>query len=368
MGSKDFVELFKQTFTEWSEDNASRLAAALSYYAIFSLAPLLIIVISVAGLVLGNQQNVQQDVLNQISNVVGPNTADFVRNLISNTRSQNSGIIATIVGIVTLLVGSTGAFNQLHEALNTVWEVTEDPESGFLNILKGRLLSFTVVLGIGFLLLVFLVIDAGLAALGQFASDLIPGSELVWQGVNFLVSFGVVILLFAMIYKILPDVKIEWDDVWLGAAFTAFLFAVGKWVLGFYFSTVGVGSAYGAAGSLIVLLLWIYYSSQILFFGAEFTQVYANRYGSKIVPEEGAVWLDEVERAERLVRTQKSPAIPPAEETRPQTKIKVVEHERPGQMPEPGLLPEAQPSVIAFSALVAGLLGFISGMVIRRKS
>jgi membrane protein len=368
MKLKDLVELFKQTFTEWSEDNASRLAAALSYYAIFSLAPLLIIVISVAGLILGNQQTVQQDVLKQISNVIGPDTADFVKTLITNTRSQNTGVIATVVGVVTLLVGATGAFNQLHQALNTVWEVTEAPESGIINVLKARFLSFTVVLGIGFLLLVFLIIDAGLAALGQFASNLIPGSELVWQGVNFLVSFGVVILLFAMIYKILPDVKIEWEDVWLGAAFTAFLFAVGKWVLGFYFSTVGVGSAYGAAGSLIVLLLWIYYSAQILFFGAEFTQVYANRYGSKIVPEEGAVWLDEVERAERLERTQKKPATGPAKETEPQMEIKVLQHERPAQMPEPGLLPEAQPSVLAFSALIAGLLGFISGMVIRRKT
>jgi membrane protein len=368
MKISDLVELFKQTFKEWGEDKASRLAAALSYYAIFSLAPLLIIVISVAGLILGSQQNVQQDVLNQISNVVGPNTADFVGNLIANTRSQNSGIIGTIVGVVTLLVGATGAFNQLHEALNTIWEVTEAPESGFMNILKARLLSFTVVLGIGFLLLVFLVIDTGLAAIGQFASNLIPGSEFVWQGVNFLVSFGIVIVLFAMIYKILPDVKIEWRDVWLGASFTAFLFAVGKWVLGFYFSTVGVGSAYGAAGSLIVLLLWIYYSAQILFFGAEFTQVYANRHGSKIVPEDGAVWLDEVEREERLARTQESPETGSAKEQKPQTEITVVEHERPAQKPEAGLLHEAQPSVLAFSAVLAGLIGFISGMILRRRT
>ena len=280
MKSKEIFELLKETYNEWSEDKASRLAAALAYYTIFSIAPLLIIAIAVAGLVFG-QEAARGQLDNQIQSLVGQQSAELIQTMVESASKPTSGIIATVLAIAAILFGASGLFGQLQDALNTIWEVEPKPGRGILGIIKDRFLSFTMVLGIGFLLLVSLVLSALLSALDTYLTDLLPGSIYLLQILNFVISFGVITLLFAMIYKILPDVQIAWSDVWIGAAVTSLLFAVGKFLIGLYLGNSSAGSAYGAAGSLVILLLWIYYSAQILLFGAEFTQVYAKKYGSQ---------------------------------------------------------------------------------------
>ena len=279
MNARTIWTLLKETFSEWSEDKASRLAAALAYYTIFSLAPLLIIAIAVAGLVFG-QEAAQGELVAQIQGLVGQEGAKLIETMIQSASKPTSGIIATAIAIATILFGASGLFGQLQDALNTIWEVKPKPERSILGMVKDRFLSFTMVLGIGFLLLVSLIISAVLSALNPYLTDLLPGSIYLIQILNVVISFGVITLLFAMIYKVLPDVKIAWGDVWIGAAVTSLLFTLGKFLIGLYLGNSSAGSAYGAAGSLVVLLLWVYYSAQILLFGAEFTQVYAKRRGS----------------------------------------------------------------------------------------
>jgi membrane protein len=249
---------------------------------------LLIIVIAVTGL-FWQQGAVQEQVMSQIRGLVGTDGAKFVSDLLTSASNPARGIIATILGIVTLIFGALGVFNELHNALNTIWDVKEEETKGFLQAVKkiifDRFLSFTMILGIGFLLLVSLVISAGLSAVQQSLGNAIPLSEFFWQIINLIVSTGVITLLFALIYKFLPDAEIAWRDVGLGAFFTAVMFSLGKLLIGLYLGNSAVASSFGAAGSLVLLLVWIYYSAQILFFGAEFTQVYANNYGSKILPE-----------------------------------------------------------------------------------
>src|SRR6266511_1457769 len=280
--------IFKLSYEGWKEDKASRLSAALAYYTIFSLAPLLMIVIAGTGL-FWPQQAVQEQVMSQIRGLVGVEGARFVSDLLTSASNPARGIIATIIGIITLILGALGVFNELHNALNTIWEVKEEETKGFLQSVKkiifDRFLSFTMILGIGFLLLVSLVISAGLSAVQQTLGNAFPLSELIWQMINLVVSIGVTTILFALIYKFLPDAEIAWRDVWLGAFVTAVLFSLGKLLIGIYLGNSAFSSSFGAVGSLVLLLVWIYYSAQILFFGAEFTQVYANNYGSKILPE-----------------------------------------------------------------------------------
>jgi membrane protein len=281
--------LFKLTYQGWKEDKASRLSAALAYYTVFSLAPMLLIIIAVTGL-FWQRDVVQSQVLNQIEGLVGAEGRTFVSDLLTSASNPARGILGTIVGIVTLIFGALGVFNELHNALNTIWEVEEeDTKSGFLEGLKkiifGRLLSFGMILGIGFLLLVSLVISAGLSAMQETVGNAIPLSEILLQILNLIISVGVITVLFALIFKFLPDAEIAWRDVWLGAFVTAVLFSLGKFLIGLYLGNSAVTSSFGAAGSLVLLLLWVYYSAQILLFGAEFTQVYANQFGSKIVPE-----------------------------------------------------------------------------------
>ena len=287
---KAIFELFRDAFNEWNEDKAPRLAAALSYYTVFSIAPLFIVVIAVAGLAF-DQQAVQGRLDEQIQGLVGREGADVIQEVIQNASKPQENAIATILGVATLLLGAGGVFGQLQDALNTVWGVEPKPGRGILATIKDRFISFTMVLGVGFLLLVSLVISAILAALNGFISGLLPQSEFLLQIVNFVISFGIITLLFALIFKILPDVDIQWRDVGIGAAFTALLFTIGKLAIGLYLGNSGVSSTYGAAGSLVLVLLWVYYSAQILLFGAEFTQVYARRYGSHIMPAKDAVAL-----------------------------------------------------------------------------
>jgi membrane protein len=295
---KDFFGLLKKTFDEWNEDKAPRLGAALSFYTIFSLAPLLIIVIAIAGLAFG-QEAAQGKIDEQIRGLVGAQGADLIQTMIESARKPQEGILASVIGFATLLLGGLGAFGQLQDALNTIWEVAPKPGRGLKGIIQDRLASSGLVLGIGFLLMVSLVVSAGLSALGNFVTNSLGGLTLVAQALNVLISFVVITLLFALIFKFLPDVKIAWRDVWIGAALTSVFFNVGKSAIGFYLGSSSVASTYGAAGSLIILLLWVYYSAQILLFGAEFTQVYANQYGSQIEPAPNAVPITEGERAQQ---------------------------------------------------------------------
>src|SRR5919109_2117475 len=281
-------KLLKLSYQDWKEDKASRLSAALAYYTIFSLAPMLLIIIAVTGL-FWSQDVVQSQVLNQLEGLVGAEGRTFVSDLLTSASNPAKDILATIVGIITLLFGALGVFNELHNALNTIWEVKEEETTGFVEsvrkVIFGRLLSFTMILGIGFLLLVSLVISAGLSAVQETIGNAIPVSEILLQIVNLIISVGVITVLFALIFKFLPDAEIAWRDVWLGAFVTSLLFSLGKFLIGIYLGNSSVGSSFGAAGSLVLLLIWIYYSAQILLFGAEFTQVYANKYGPEILPE-----------------------------------------------------------------------------------
>lgn len=285
---KALFSLFKETFDEWNADNAPRLAAALSYYTIFSIAPFLIVVIAIAGAAFG-QEAVQGSLDEQIQGVIGREGADMIQELVVNSRKPADNIIATVIGVATLLMGAGGVFGQLKGALNEVWDVVPQPGGSILNTIKERFLSFSMVLGVGFLLMVSLTLSTIITLVQHYVTGLLPGTEFVLQVVNFVVSFGIITVLFAMMFKVLPDAEVQWHDVWIGAAVTALLFTIGKTALGIYLGNSGVASSYGAAGSLILILLWIFYSSQILLFGAEFTQVYARKYGSKIIPESYAV-------------------------------------------------------------------------------
>lgn len=257
------------------------LAAALAYYTIFSLAPLLLIVIGLLGLVYG-QGDAQQQLIDQISGVVGENAAGMIQTMLKGASSVGAGLLSTIIGFVILIVGATGVLVQLQQALNLIWGVKPNPQrSGVMQLIMSRLLSLGMLLAIGFLLLVSLVISALLAGLQGYLNKLLPGADL-WQIIHFLISFAVITVFFAMIYKYLPDTAIPWRAVWIGAAFTSLLFVIGKFLLGLYLGNSAVASAYGAAGSLVVLLLWIYYSAQILLFGAEFIKVYGSLLDEKV--------------------------------------------------------------------------------------
>jgi len=274
--------LLKETFAKWSADKAPRLGAALSYYTVFSIVPLLVLVIAIAGLVFG-EEVAQGYILAQISSLLGNKTAASLQEMLQTAQEPSTGTVTGLLAIGTLLLGASGVFQQLQDALNTVWHVEEKEGRGIWGAIKDRFFSFVAVLGTGFLLLVSLVLSAALAAIGKLFQGLLPAPEMILQAANFVISFGVITVLFAMMFKLLPDAKVAWRDVWIGAGMTSLLFTIGKFLIGLYLGKADVGSAYGAAGSLVILLIWVYYSSQILLFGAEFTAVYANRYGSRII-------------------------------------------------------------------------------------
>jgi len=346
-------KILKLSYQGWKEDKASRLSAALAYYTIFSLAPLLVIIIAITGL-FWEQGAVQTQVMNQVEGLVGTEGRTFISDLLTSASNPARGITATIIGIITLLFGALGVFNELHNALNTIWEVKEEETKGFLESIKkvifSRLLSFSMILGIGFLLLVSLVVSAGLSAAQETVGNAIPISEILLQLANLVISIGVITILFALIYKYLPDAEIAWRDVWLGAFVTAILFSLGKLLIGLYLGNSAVASSFGAAGSLALLLIWIYYSAQILFFGAEFTQVYANTYGSKIVPE------SEEEAAQR--KESLGPVSKAGKEFKPQSTIPVTSAATAG---EKRLERENQQTARVFVGLMAA--SFFTGIL-----
>jgi membrane protein len=282
---RSVFNLAKQTVWNWSDDKALRLGAALAYYAVFSIPPLLLIVIGIIGLVYSDAgAKVEQ----QIGMLMGSDAARAMMTGVQQ-KGEGAGAVGTIVGVGILLLGASGVFGELQDAMNTIWKVKPRPGSTWMAMLRDRFLSFTMVLSIAFLLLVSLMVSAAVAAFGGYLSSSLPGGEALGHVLDIALSVTVTTFLFALIFKYVPDVKLTWKDVFTGAFATAILFSIGKWLIGLYLGQSSIGSAYGAAGSLVILLSWVYYSSLILFLGAEFTKVYATRYGSRIEVEENAV-------------------------------------------------------------------------------
>jgi membrane protein len=303
MNDRSPIGLVKETFQDWAQDKASRLGAALAYYAIFSIGPMLVVVIAIAGKVFG-ESAAKGQISGTLSKVLGPTNAEFVEALVKSASQPTVGTLATVIGTATLLLGAMGIFNQLKDALNTIWEVEPIPGGGIMTALSKNFLSFGMLLTVGFLLLISLVVNALLATLGPVLSDALPGGALLWNVVNYVVTLAIISVMFALIFKFVPDIRVGWKEVLIGGAVTALLFLLGQVALGIYLSLGKVGSAFGAAASLVVVLVWIYYSAQILFLGAEFTQVYANRYGSGMSPARHARFLTQEARAQQGTKSK----------------------------------------------------------------
>jgi membrane protein len=280
--------LLRNTAIEWWNDNTFRLAASLAFYTIFSIAPVLLIAVGSASLFFSRETAVHR-VAEEMRRLVGEEGASALRQVLESSAGLGQGAWAITIGIATLILGASVVFAELQSALNQVWGVKSEVRRGLiLDLVLDRLRSFSIALGVGFLLLVSLVLSAALSGLQDYLTNWMPSFPWLWQAGNIVISFFVVAILFAMIYKFLPDVQIEWHDVWIGAVVTSFLFNGGKYLISIYLGRAAIGSAFGAAGSFAVLLVWIYYSALISFFGAEFTQVYARRHGRRILPEQHA--------------------------------------------------------------------------------
>lgn len=284
MNLRKVGRLLQKTFQQWQEDKAARIAAALAYYTVFSISPLLIIAIAIAGAFFG-QQAAQDEITAQLTQLVGEDIVKPILVTLKNISQPEIRGVASWISIGVLLLGASGIFAQLQDALNTVWNVKPQPGQGILPFLRRRMFSFLMVLAIGFLLILSLIISAVISTLSKYRVDFLPGSAVLWENIDFILSLSLITFLFCLMFKYVPDAKIAWKDVIVGSVITALLFLFGKFLLGWYLSKGSLGSAYGAAGSLIVFLAWVYYSAQIVLLGAEFTQVYTRIYGSKIQPK-----------------------------------------------------------------------------------
>ncbi|HET9646410.1 MAG TPA: YihY/virulence factor BrkB family protein [Burkholderiaceae bacterium] len=281
MDWRKYFGMARQAASDWIDDRAPSMGAALSYYTVFSVAPLLLIVIVVAGLVFGREA-AQGAIVAQIGDMVGRDSAHAIQGLLQSVSEPRKGLIATITGVVLLLVGATTVFAELQDDLNRIWKAPPQAmPTGIWGWVRARLLSIGMIMAIGFLLLVSLAVSAAIAALGEWSSGMFGSLETLAQAINVALSFGIVTTLFALIYRFMPQVHIEWHDVWIGAAVTALLFTIGKYLIGLYIGKSAVASGFGAAGSLAVILVWVYYSAQIFLLGAEFTHVYAHAVGSR---------------------------------------------------------------------------------------
>lgn len=283
--------LIKETVDEWRDDNISRMAAALSYFAAISIAPLLVLALTVASMFYSTEQ-ARSQFSQQIQSVMGEQSSEILVSVLENADQPQVASIAGIISFLVLLWGASNVFNQLQNSMNDVWDVELKPSVGFWGTVRDRLLSFGMVLAMAFLLIVSLVLSTVLSVVNAQFSSLLPGAGWLWQFINQLVTFIAIAFIFGLIYKVLPDVEITWNDVTWGAIFTALLFTIGQFLLGLYLGRQSAGSAYGAAGSLMVFLIWVYFSAQIFLFGAEFTLVYARRRGSGVVPAENAQYAD----------------------------------------------------------------------------
>lgn len=299
---KTFLILLKDAFIAWDEDKAWRIGAALAYFTIFSLAPFLIIITSITSFIFG-EQAVQGRVFEEIRGLIGESGAQAVQTMLRNAYTSESSTTATILGVVMLLFGSTAVFVQLRDSLNAIWQIAEKPVNTLKGFVKARLIAFTLILGIGFLLLVSLVISTLLSVFSEYLGSIFSWLNEITRIVDFLVSFGFITVLFALIFKILPNARIKWKDIWVGSAFISFMFTIGKMGIGFYLGSSAIASTFGAASSLAVVLLWVFYSAQIFLFGAEFTKIFANRFGSNIVPDRHALRL-KVEKVEPVEKEE----------------------------------------------------------------
>lgn len=294
--------LSKTTISEWRKDKVPKLAASLAYYTVFSIPPLLLIAMGIAGIFFG-EEAARGQVFSQLSGLVGSGAAETVQEIIKNFQQRQNGGIAVFVGFLALLLGATGVFGELQDSLNQIWKVTPKKSKGILGFLRKRWLSFGMILVFGFLLLVSLVMTSLLAAGLKYAGDSVPLVEAAWQGISQLINFALVTFLFAAMFRFLPDAKTAWKDVWVGAAITAILFTIGKFFISLYLGNSATVSAFGAAGSLILLFLWVYYSAQIFFLGAEFTHVYAMAYSERIrvLPDNPRMIMQSPRAAEKLM-------------------------------------------------------------------
>lgn len=288
---RTWIQILKTTAQEWSDDGAPRLAASLAYYTLLSMAPLSLLCVAIVGFFFG-EDAARGQVAAQISAATGPEAANAIEAVIRNAHNSEASVLSTIAGVVLLLLGASGVFGELQTALNTMWDVKPKPGRGWKGFVRDRFFSFTMVLGVAFTLLVSLAASALLATVGKVFAHLLPGGEGIWEIVNFLVSFGVITGLFTLIFRIVPDANTRWRDAAVGAAVTALLFTIGKALLGLYLGKSTVASAYGSAGSIVAFVVWVYYASQILFMGAEFTQVYARFLGRPTTPAHNAVPAD----------------------------------------------------------------------------
>ena len=281
MNLRKVGQLLQETFKEWQADKASRIAAALAYYTVFSISPLLVIAIAIAGTIFGGE-SAQAKITEQLIGLVGQDGMKPILQALDNMNQPKVKGLASLISIGVLIIGASGIFAQLQDALNTVWNVKPQPGQGILPFLRKRLLSFLMVFAIGIFLMFSLILSTAVTTISSYQTNFLPGSVVLWENLDFLVSFGLLTFLFCLMFKYVPDVKIAWKDVFVGSIITTLLFMFGKFLLGLYISKGSLGSAYGAAGSLIIFLAWVYYSAQIVLLGAEFTQVYTRLYGSKV--------------------------------------------------------------------------------------
>lgn len=288
---KKWLTLFKKAFGEFFKDNAMKLSASLSYYTVFSIGPMLIVIISFAGIFLGREA-VQGELYEEIKGLIGNEAALQIQNIVISIQKNDKSITGAIVGGIILLFGATSVFSEIQDSINYIWSIRAKPKKGWLKLILNRLLSFSLVLSCGFILLVSLILNALVELLNKRLQAYFPGiTVVVFYIINLVIIFIVITVLFAIIFKVLPDAKIRWKDALIGASFTAILFMIGKFLIGLYLGNSNLGLTYGTAASVIIILLWVYYSSIILYFGAEFTKVYAINSGAGIVPNSTAVFI-----------------------------------------------------------------------------
>jgi len=283
----------KESFTGFSDHKVTKLSASLAYYTTFSLGPLMIVIIFIAGKFLG-EDAVQGGIYTQMKSFIGPNAAEQIQTIIKNAAISGKSGIAAVIGVITLLIGATSVFGEIQDSINSIWGVKAKPKAGIMKLVMTRLLSFGMIASLGFLLLVSLAVTAVVEVIGNRLKEAFPDvAVVVLYIINLAITLGVTTILFAIIFKVLPDIRIKWKAIWPGAIATAILFMIGKFLISVYISKSNIGSTYGTAGSLVILIVWIYYSSIILYFGAEFTKAYALQKGVYIVPSEYAIWNDE---------------------------------------------------------------------------
>lgn len=298
-------DILKETFEGFMDNRALKLSASLSYYTVFSLAPLLLLMISLASVFLGKEA-IQGQVFGEINGLIGNEAASQIQDVIKNTTLSGKTTFSIIVGSITLLIGATTVFGEIQDSINIIWKLKAKPKRGWLKWIKDRLLSSSLIAGLSFLLIVSLMVNGVLLAINDWLRNYFPDVILiVFEAINIFISFAVITILFGVIFKVLPDAKVQWKDVKIGAFFTACLFMLGRFLIGVYIDVSGTGSAYGAAGSLIVILVWVYYTAAILYFGAQFTKTYAEYGGNKIEPADYAVYVEQFEK-EREVSTSKT--------------------------------------------------------------